>query len=168
MNLKIKSWYFLILILAIVLVTGFFILNKQEEIHYHAGFQVYVNNELQDFSDLAYMQIEPCGEDEHEQVTEEHEQIERAHLHEGVGDVVHVHRDDAVWGDLFTNIGFPIESESRAFVNGNLVEGFLDRPIQPYESVVILSGENSEINEKLKNAVTREQIEETEAKSESC
>jgi len=156
----------LILILAIVLVTGFFILKK--EVHYHAGFQVYIDDELQDFSDLKYMQIEPCGEDEHVQVTENHEQIEKAHLHDGVSDVVHVHRDSAVWGDLFTNIGFPIDSGSHTYVNGNLVEDFLNRPIQPYESLVILSGENSEINEKLKNAVTREHIEVAEAKSESC
>ena len=142
--------------------------NQVEEIHYHAGFQVYVDDKLQDFSDLAYMQIEPCGEDEHEQFSEEHEQIEKAHLHDGVGDVVHVHRNGAVWRDLFTNIEFPLDPNAVVYVNGNLVEDFLNYPIYPYDSLVILSGESSEINEKLKNAVTREHIEEAEAKSESC
>ena len=167
MTMKSKNWLIMGIILAISLGLTFTLLKKQE-VHYHAGFQVYIDNELRDFSDLKYMQIEPCGDVEHEEETESNEQIEKAHLHDGVGDVVHVHRDSAVWGDLFTNIGFPIDSGSRAFINSNLVEDFLSHPIQPYESLVILSGENSEINEKLKNAVTREHIEEAEAKSESC
>lgn len=166
MNLKRKSWYLLILILAIALTTGFFILKK--EVHYHAGFQVYVDDEIQDFSDLAYMQIEPCGDEEHKKESEEHEQIEKAHLHDGVDDVVHVHRENAVWGDLFTNINFPISDELKAYVNGATVENILNYPITSYDSVVMFQGEINELDEKLKDAVTREHIIEVEGKSETC
>ena len=37
-----------------------------EEVHYHAGFQVYIDNKLQDFAKLKYMSIKPCGIEEHE------------------------------------------------------------------------------------------------------
>ena len=52
-----------------------------EEVHYHAGFQVYKDDKLVDFSDFKYMHIEPCSTGDHEeQPTQEEEQIEEAQI----------------------------------------------------------------------------------------
>ena len=140
--------------------------NNAEEIHYHAGFIVYRNNEQVDFSDLKYMHVEPCSEEEEEH--EEDEQEEKAHLHDGIGNVAHVHRNNAYWRDLFTNIGYELTEPITGFVGGKPVENILEETIQPYQSVVIFSGENIDVEEKLSNSVTREQIEQAEQKTESC
>jgi len=140
-----------------------------EEIHYHAGFQVYKDNVLQDFSGLEYMHINPCSEKEsNKKLTPEEEQIEKAHLHDNIGDVVHVHRPDALWRDLFLNIKSPIDVVTSAFINNEPVEDILDYPINESDSVVFFVGENENIEEKLKSVVTRERIIEVENKSENC
>lgn len=145
--------------------------SPDEGVHYHAGFQVYVDNELQDFSDLKYMNTEPCGSHEETHATAEDEQQEKAHLHDNIGDVVHSHREGAIWRDLFTNMPYNIEEEDlEMYVNGERVEDErpLDRPIVPYESVVFFVGENDDIQEKLQSAVGRTHIETTEQRSENC
>lgn len=141
-----------------------------EEVHYHAGFQVYNNDKLKDFSLLEYMHIEPCTEEEeHEEETlsAAEEQIEKAHLHDFVPDVVHVHRQGSVWQDLFTNLNYPVDP-AQAYVNGQKVTDILSQPIEAYDSVVIFEGQNSDIEAKLETAVTHDHIEATEAEGESC
>jgi hypothetical protein len=141
----------------------------EDAVHYHAGFQVYVNDELQDYSGIEFMHIEPCGLDEHDDnVDETNEQIEIAHLHDGIGDVVHVHRPGAVWGDLFNNINVVFPSPTEAYVNGEVVDNILNHPINEYDSMIILSGPHTNISEKLDRAVTLEHIIEAEAISETC
>ncbi len=145
--------------------------SDHESVHYHAGFQVYVDNEIQDFSDLKYMSLKPCKLHEEEaELTPEQIQNEKAHLHDVVGDVVHSHQEGAIWGDLFTNIGYEIPDETRqAYVNGELYDGdIFTKPIEAYESVVILVGSNDDVPGKLAGAVTEEHIRDIEAQSESC
>jgi hypothetical protein len=142
----------------------------EEGIHYHAGFQVYANNELQDFADLTYMKQDPCS-DKHE-VTDspEEEQLEKAHLHDVNGDVVHVHRDHATWGDLFTNMEYEFPDDTRiAYVNGERLESdILHYELKADDSVVIFIGTNTDINSKLADAVTIDRIREVESLSEDC
>jgi hypothetical protein len=166
------------MIIGLILVLGFLVFSsvkpgltpiEPEEVHYHAGFQVYKDNILQDFSGLEYMHIAPCSEDEHEEPhSPEEEQLERAHLHDNIDDVVHVHRDGASWGDLFTNIKVEVNPD-KVYINGKLLEkDFLSYPIGVYDSAVIFVGKNTEIEDKLAGAVTKEHITEAENKSESC
>lgn len=159
------------LILGVVIAAAANVKKSDEEaIHYHAGFQVYVDNELQDFADLKYMKQDPCG-DKHE-VTDspEEEQLEKAHLHDLNGDVVHVHRESPTWGDLFINMEYEFPEEgSIAYVNGQRIEGdILNEVIETNDSVVIFVGTNDNIEEKLTSAVTLERIREVEALSEDC
>jgi len=77
----------LVFLLAIVLLAWFFLvlINKiqsQQSIHYHTGFLIYIDGILQDFSAQKYIEISAY-------------QIEKAHLHDNVGDVVHVHQPGA-------------------------------------------------------------------------
>lgn len=140
---------------------------QEEEIHYHAGFIVYADGKKQDFSNVKYMHIEPCADEEKEkEESPEHEQLEKAHIHDFVGDVVHVHRKNAVWGDLFTNIKYDISGDIQGYINGEKVENFLKEPIKPYENMLIVIGDEKGIN--VRETVSREHILEIESKSESC
>lgn len=161
-----------VLIIIILLSIGgyFYYLNflKPKEVHFHAGFQVYVNGKLQDFSDLKYMHIDPCTTKKN--TIPEDEQEEKAHLHDFVGDVVHVHRDNAVWQDLFTNIKYKIDKTKpiEGYINGKKTEGILHKPIHPYDIMLLLIGKHGNINYYLKNSVKKNHILKIEKKSESC
>ena len=137
-----------------------------EEVHYHAGFQVYVDGQLQDFADLKYMQIKPCGG----VFDNEDDQIEKAHLHDNVGDVVHVHRKGAMWGDLFKNLQWeiPKDKEFVGYLNGERKENLLNYPLLPYDSVVFFSGKIEDMNHKLQARVTDDHMKEVEKGSENC
>ena len=141
-------------------------------IHYHTGFQIYVDNKLQDFSDLKYMHVKPCMlHEETAPLTADEIQNEKAHLHDRNGDVVHTHQAGAIWGDLFTNINYQFKPEMplKAYVNGELYnDDIFKKPIIAYESVVIFAGTNDEIPKKLAGAVTKTRLLEVEGKSEDC
>ena len=126
---------------------------EAEHIHYHAGFIVHIDGVKQDYSDFKYMNVKPCTEEKSES-TKEDKQIEKAHLHDGVGDVVHVENEDGVWGDLFKNIGVTLPSEPT----------ILKQAIEPNSSIVIMIGQQVDNPEK----VSLEHIKEVEAKSELC
>jgi hypothetical protein len=159
--------------LILIIAAGFLILPrtilKPESIHIHAGFQVYNNENKVDFSNFQYMHEMPCTVNGKPIEGRRDEQLEKAHLHDQVGDVVHVHRKNAKWEDFFKNIKYPInDNEATVYIDGKQVENFLDREIVPYESVVIFIGkkENSEIL--LKRAVSKERIKQIADKSENC
>lgn len=143
-----------------------------EHVHYHAGFRVYINGTLQDYSSFTFMNIKPCAEPEDHQngLSPEEEQQEKAHLHDGIGDVVHVHRSNATWQDLFTNIKvtFPDNAPVEGYRNGEPVENLLNQTIQSYESVIFFVGNTPDKEELLKNQVTKSRILEAESRSESC
>lgn len=137
-----------------------------KNVHLHAGFQVYVNNRIVDFSDLKYMHLNPCELDG--SAHPEDEQIEKAHLHDGIGDVVHVHRPHVVWGDLFTNLDYPVSATAAAYINGQSVDSPLTLPIQAYDSLILVEGPVSDLDAKLDQAVTKDRILEIEKLSETC
>lgn len=143
---------------------------KPKPIHYHAGFQVYVNDQLQSFRGNQYMHEKPCVMNGHSTSEDDpDDQGEKAHLHDHVGDVVHVHRNGATWGDLFFNIKYPLEGKiTAAYDNGQKVNDILKQPIKPYDSVVIFVGKHSDDQKYLKTAVTKSHIQSVEGKSESC
>ncbi|TXH00388.1 MAG: hypothetical protein E6P95_03615 [Candidatus Moraniibacteriota bacterium] len=141
--------------------------HDEEHVHYHAGFKVYVDNRLQDYSGYQYMNYTPCSEHD-EKKSKEEEQMEKAHLHENVGDVVHVHRIGAVWGDLFTNIkvSFPSDKKITGYIDGRKVEEIMSTPIEAYTTAIILVGESDA--SRGGEVVSRAHIEEVEKKSELC
>lgn len=141
--------------------------SETEHIHYHAGFKVYIDNQLQDYSGYQYMNYTPCTMHDSKKSKEE-EQIEKAHLHEYVGDVVHVHRSGAVWGDLFTNIkvNLPSDKKITSFIDGKEVDEILKMAIDPYTTAIILIGESEA--SRSAEVVPRKYIEEIEKQSELC
>ncbi len=156
----------ILLILASFLIIG---RNKDEIVHYHAGFAVFTNNKQADFSDFKYMIIKPCNLDkDEEKESDEDDQIEKAHLHDQIGDVVHIERKNAKWSDLFTNLKYDINyQEVVAYLNSKKTTDFENLIIQPYDSLVILIGKNDS-KKALAKAVKKSHIEETEKRSENC
>ena len=140
---------------------------KTEEVHYHAGFVVFKDGQKIDFSDSKYMYIKPCNVDENKKEDDKTIQMEKAHLHDGVGDVVHIEADGATWGDLFTNINYTVDYASvSAFINGSKIDGIKNTPIKSYDSLVLFEGKPDET--KLNQNVSIDRIKEVERKSIEC
>lgn len=169
----------LLVVIQIFLITlvwfGWLVKDKifpEKPVHFHAGFIVVKNNKQEDFTDSKYMSIKPCTlatNDIPEEETKESEQLEKAHLHDKVGDVVHVEHKGARWKDLFMNINYGLNfSEAEAYINGKKVTQFQDRLIGAYDSVVIFVGKNNDVNKSLSQAVSKKHIQEVESKSEDC
>lgn len=179
--MKIKLIYiFLFILLIVVAVFGYKYKKSNQiqkptpnpvaeaKIHYHAGFIVFDNGKKIDFSDTKYMQIKPClVNGQEEKITSADSQIEKAHLHDNVGDVVHVEEDGARWGDLFTNIKYDLDySKVTAYINGQKIEDLKSTPINKDDSLVIFVGK---VNQKLlSQTLTKEYIEEKGKSSSSC
>lgn len=158
--------------LAFGAIKGYQYITKPEKAHYHAGFQVYVDGKLQDFSGIEYMNTVPCT-DRHElgeSTSPEEIQKDKAHLHDEIGDVVHAHVTGGTWGDLFTNMkyDFPSGKEVQGYIDGKPIDDIRNYPIKPYDSVIILVGSNKPIETYQPNAVTKETIIEAENMSETC
>lgn len=139
----------------------------QSDIHFHAAFQVYADNTLVDFTDAKYMHISPCSEDE-EAVSDDEEQIEKAHLHDNVGDVVHVHRKNAKWKDLFKNISYDIDGSVVGYINGERAFGVLNKHINADDRALFLLGEYQTLDAKLEALPTIDRIRTVEQSSEGC
>lgn len=141
--------------------------HTEEGVHYHAGFRVYVDGVLQDYSDYKYMNFVPCSAHD-EKKTPAEEQMEKAHLHDGVGDVAHVHRDGAKWRDLFTNIQveLPKDKQLKGYIDGVENQDIMDTPIKAYTTAIFVVGSDAASHEG--ELVSVDHIKEVESDSELC
>lgn len=161
----------LILLLVLLPLAAAYFLLRDPHVHYHAGFLVYNDNTLVDFSETKYMELEFCNNNG---TSKKDPQREKAHLHDNIGDVVHVHKKGALWGDLFTNLSYPLSVKNATFaahLNGRVIESsdeFSRTPLKPYDSVVIFIGRNDDISRRVATAVARTKLLEVENRSESC
>lgn len=115
--------------------------------------------------------MEPCTVSDANRAPETaaNRQIQKAHLHDNVGDVVHVEQADAKWQDLFTNIKYDLDySHTEAYLNGQKMANFSSLPIKDDDSLVVFVGNGNNISEFLIQAVTVEHIRQEAAKSEDC
>ncbi len=76
-------------------------------IHYHANFVVFINGQREEFKDPSYYEATGPSCTDHEVMTP----LERAHMHESVNDVVHVHDQAVTWGQFFTNLGWVVDAK---------------------------------------------------------
>lgn len=169
-------------VIVLAVLVGAFVMKSQKvedpqagAVHFHAGFQIYNEDGARlDFSGMEYMEIAPCGPgDLHEDDT--------VHLHNGVGDVVHVHHAYMTWKNLLeylqargqllpSAMGEPTSSLGlTGFVNKEEVPDIRFYPIKPHDSVVIIVGNlGPDYLSKLEKRVTIEHIKEAEAQKENC
>jgi len=93
------------IIVGILMVLGirFVSYEPPKDVHYHANFAVYVDGKQEQLSNpLLYEEVSQCS------VSTEKKPGERAHLHENIKDLVHVHDAAVTWGNFFQNINWNI------------------------------------------------------------
>lgn len=97
-----------------------------------------------------------------------HTKEEKAHLHDGVGDVIHIHSDNTKWTDLFDSIGyrFPAGKAVVGYKNGKEIEDILNQVVIPDESIIIAAGDAKDVD--LKKYVLLSRIQDVESKTEYC
>lgn len=139
-----------------------------KKVHYHAGFVVFQDNKKLDFSDFRYMYTKPCVLDKKQNDEDIDTQMEKAHLHDQVGDVVHIERSGAVWNDLFTNMKFAIDyNKVVGFINGKKTANFEFQAIRPDDTLAVFIGSN-DIAKDLQMVPAKDYIEKIAKKSTTC
>ncbi len=77
--------------------------------HYHANWQVWINGQQQTFSEPTfYQEIASCS------INDDNDPLHRAHMHEGVYNVIHVHANGVTYGQFLENIN---SSAQRGYLN---------------------------------------------------
>jgi Cu+-exporting ATPase len=138
-----------------------------EEVHYHAGFRVVVDGEVQNYAELQYMKLSPCSSDYDEHVEVDVTDVkERIHLHNMVGTVAHIHAEDVYWVELFESLGITeLPGDLTVYnMNGDIVDSAL--LVQPYDSYVFAFGK--QLNKPSEYVVSQDIILEAEAQVENC
>ena len=162
-------YFFVVMALLVLAVGAYFYFTPQNKtpVHFHAGFYVYVDGVLQDFSKAEFMHFESCNINTQLNKNTS-SSVGKAHLHDNVGDVVHIHEKGAKWGDLFMSINyyFPVGKSIQGFKNGKAISNILKAEIHPYDSVIIVVGDTKRID--MNKYVSITHIKEVESKSESC
>jgi len=130
-----------LIVYVIFVAVGFIHFSKtdDESIHYHAAFRLYVDDQLVDFSGPQFMHDEPCSEEETAPSPEE-EKLERAHLHNANGEIVHIEQPNVIWADLFENLSYSFDRPVSGAVDGQAVDSILTQPITSYERVLFFVG----------------------------
>ncbi|HEU4965925.1 MAG TPA: hypothetical protein VFT53_00400 [Candidatus Saccharimonadales bacterium] len=98
-------WYFWLIIGIVVgafVVLGVrFVTYKNEGVHYHANFALYINGQREMFKGSQYYEEDTmCSQ------STAPTPMERAHMHDDVNTVIHVEGEAATWGDFFLNLGW--------------------------------------------------------------
>jgi len=138
------------------------ITNQPEpEFHEHADFALFLNGEKFDFTKGEYMSTKPCiaqaplwGPIVHAHGGDLDDAV---HLHDGIGGVVHLHRENVSWHDFFESLKMDFEdtifiddernqykenetNEFRFIKNGEEVKTLADVEIRDLDRVLISYG----------------------------
>lgn len=131
-------------------------------VHYHANFAVFINGKQKNFALPEYMNIEPCTDEHHE----EKDPKKLVHLHDQIGNVVHVHAENIPWSALFSYLHLdtnpPVSATQSSiqtttyYLNGNKVDNsVLNQTIEKNARLLVHIGSPSSVltvadNEELK------------------
>jgi hypothetical protein len=75
---------------------------KPDQVHYHANFAVYLNGKRFEFKGPQYYQeVAICSSTNGITIPEQ-----RAHMHDNINGVIHVHDHAVTWGQFFNNLGW--------------------------------------------------------------
>lgn len=135
-----------ILLGALVVLAARFVTYKPAGVHYHANFAVFINGQKEDFKADSYYEEETACK-EHVKM----QPVDRAHMHEHVNNVVHVHDNAVTWGQFFENIGWGIGKNYISTPAGT----FLDNSENKLH--IILDGENMTGISAITNTVIKDQ-----------
>ncbi len=102
-----QGWFLFILgiILSALVIIGIrFLTYNPVQVHFHANFAVYINGQREPFKAAAYYQAEAVCKTTNDISLPE----QRAHMHDNINSVIHVHDHAATWGQFFENLGWYI------------------------------------------------------------
>ncbi len=166
-NLKHSLIQMLVFLLGILIMFSLTLTENHDEdvhsdsFHIHAGFNIYIDGELADYSNYKYMSLGSCGEH-----SEEATFSESTHLHDKNGKVVHIHKKGVRWLDLLNNLDLDITSQDiQGYVNGQSVEDLWNIEIKDNDSVIFMVGDKSP---KSLEYVTTDEISNAVGISENC
>ncbi len=91
---------------------------RDESVHYHANFAVYINGAREQFSSPGYYQeVLSCD------ANASANPLHRAHMHDSVNDVAHVEDQGVTWGQFFENLGWSVSGLALKNTNTIYVDG---------------------------------------------
>jgi hypothetical protein len=132
-----------------------FVTLDKKEVHYHANFAVFINGDRVPFDNFTfYEEIAACGGNGIDSPKI------RAHMHDQINHVVHIHDNGVTWGNFFENIGFAngdnvFKTREEVFVedkdtgitfilNNQEVDTTANRTIGDEDVLLVSIGDNSE------------------------
>ncbi len=140
------------------------VLVQDHHTHYHANFALYVNGQRDEFKNFTfYEEVQSCASDD------KNNPKTRAHMHNQVNNVVHVHDDNVTWGAFFANLDYAlfdygIRTHEGLFVdgdgehdkaltfilNGEEIDSVANRVIQSEDTLLIDYGEPNKVQDRYK------------------
>lgn len=86
------------------------------QVHYHANFALYINGQREEFKGAQYYQeVSICNTSTGITIPQQ-----RAHMHDNVNNVVHVHDHAATWGQFFENLGWYVGPDFLETADGTM------------------------------------------------
>lgn len=105
----------LLLGVLMLLIVRFFTYHP-DTIHYHANFAVYINGRREEFNRPQYYQEEAaCILTNQISIPQQ-----RAHMHDNINSVIHIHDHAVTWGQFFDNLGWYIGPNFMMNADGTL------------------------------------------------
>lgn len=91
---------------------------QSDTTHYHANFALFINGQRDEFKGFTfYEEVQACGSDE------KNNPKGRAHMHDNVNHVVHVHEPGVTWGHFFANLGYTLGDKAIITDKGVFTDG---------------------------------------------
>lgn len=123
-----NTWFLLIsgLVLGAVIILAIrFFTYSPVRVHYHANFAVYINGRREQFKGQRYYQEVAICSSTNDIATPQ----ERAHMHDNVNSVVHVHDHAVTWGQFFENLGWYVGPDFIETADGHLYQASGDNQL---------------------------------------
>lgn len=151
---KILLAFFVFCLGGIAVVSARFILVENHSTHYHANFALYVDGDKEEFNSFVYYEEVSACTDEYSNNPKS-----RAHMHDNVSGLVHVHDKAVTWSHFFSNLGITFadgllyrsgelikDSSDFQFtyiLNGKTVDSIADKVIESGDSLLINIGKEN-------------------------
>ena len=101
----------------LVLLAARFATYSPPRVHYHANFAVYINGQREEFKGAQYYQeVAVCTTSG---ITLPQQ---RAHMHDNINSVLHVHDHSVTWGQFFENLGWFVGPDFLQTADGHLYQ----------------------------------------------
>lgn len=117
---KYLIWFAAGALLCLIATTAIrFALIKDNAVHYHANFALYVNGTRDEFKSFTfYEEVASCDGD-----AANNPRV-RTHLHDNTNHLIHVHDAGVTWGTFFENLGYTlsdnlVENDNGVYITGD-------------------------------------------------